>query len=299
MLKEAARVATDARAELTVLDVVERIPLRRRTVTVDGSTADLQTLLLDERCEQLAATVHSAGVDATVDVVAGEAFVEVSRYATLHNCDLVMVGASLPVEGRARVVGPDITRLIRACPTPVWVMRHARSRTPRILALVDPDPHEAVRDSLNHAVLDIATSISRRGGAQLHVAHAWQLPGESAWRSSAFVSLPDREVDLMVQAARAAHRDMMDRLAREHGVGEIGGQTHLVRGAPDRVLPGLAERLDIDLIVVGTMARRGLRALVVGNTAETMMRATQCSVVIAKPHGFVLPRIGDGAGPVC
>lgn len=289
VLKKAARVAASNGAKLTVLDVVEPIPPRRRTVRVEGSTVDLQTLLLDDRRLQLTAAVESAGVDALVEVVAGKPFIEVIRFAMANGCDLVIVGESPPIHGRARIVASDVTQLIRACPTPVWVMCPSRARKVRILALVDPDPTDPVRDSLSELVLELATSIARREGGELHVAHAWQLPGESTLRSSAFVSLPTREVDMAVQATCEEHRAQLDELAERHGVTELGGQTHLVKGPSDQVLPELADRLNTNLIVMGTVARRGLGGLIMGNTAESMMKAVRCSILTVKPDGFVSP----------
>lgn len=294
VLKKAARVAASNGAKLTVLGVVEPIPSRRRTVSVEGSTVDLQTLLLDDRRRQLTTAVKSAGIsDALVEVVAGKPFIEVTRFTMANHCDLVIVGESPPVKGRARIVAPDVTQLIRACPTPVWVMCPSRARKLRILALVDPDPTDPIRDSLNDAVLELATSITRWENGELHVAHAWQLPGEATLRSSAFVSLPGREVDLMVQAASDEHQIKLEELAERHRVAEFGGQTHLVKGASDLVLPELAESLQINLIVMGTVARRGLSGLIMGNTAESMMRAVRCSILTVKPEGFVSPVSAD------
>ena len=55
------------------------------------------------------------------------------------------------------------------------------------------------------------------------------------------------------------------------------------------MLPHLAERLDIGLIVMGTVARTGLGGLIMGNTAETILRSVECSVLAVKPEGFVTP----------
>lgn len=294
VLKKAARIAASNGAMLTVLDVVEPIPPRRRTVNVEGRTVDLQTLLLDDRRQQLTAAIESARVsDALVAVEAGKPFIEVTRYAMAHDCDLVILGESPPVQGRSRVVASDITQLIRVCPTPVWVMYPSRARKVRTLALVDPDPDDPIRDSLNDSVLELATSVTRAENGELHMAHAWQLPAESTLRSSAFASLPAREVNMMVVAASEEHRLQLEELAERHGVTEIGGETHLIKGAPEQVLPDLAEELNINLIVMGTVGRRGLSGLIMGNTAESMMRAVHCSILAVKPEGFVSPVSAD------
>ena len=64
---------------------------------------------------------------------------------------------------------------------------------------------------------------------------------------------------------------------------------HLVAGDPGSVLPELAGRLQITTIVMGTVARTGLAGLIMGNTAETILRSVHCSVLAVKPVGFESP----------
>lgn len=296
ILRAAARQAQATGARLTVLDVVEALPARRRTVTIEGRAVDLQQMLVQERSERLRQALTDAGIsDADVHVTAGRPFVEVIRHAVSNGCDLVIVGQGAPPEGGTHSVTSDVMQLLRTCPVPVWVMCPSRARKLRALALVDPDPADPARDSLNDKVLELAISLLRRNEGDLHVAHAWELTGESTLRSSAFMSVPTREVDLMVRAAADEHRLQLEGLAERHGVAELGGELHLVEGPAGEVLPELARRLDINLIVMGTVARTGLSGLIMGNTAETILRSVGCSVLTVKPDGFVSPVEGTKA----
>ena len=40
---------------------------------------------------------------------------------------------------------------------------------------------------------------------------------------------------------------------------------------------------------MGTMARSGIAGLLIGNTAERVLRKLPCSVLAVKPDGFVSP----------
>jgi universal stress protein E len=290
VLEKAALLAAANGAKLTVLDVVEAIPPRSRIGNIEGRKVDIQELLIDDRRRYLRETVESAGAgDTSVEVVAGTPFIEVTRFAMANGCDLVIVGESLPVERRMRIVAPDVTQLVRACPTPVWVMCPSTAQKLRVLALVDLDPFDEVRDSLNEAVLDLATAVTKWGDGELHVAHVWELLGESAMRSAVYFDLPDAEVDAAVDQARQERQAQLEELADRHGVAELGGRIHLIKGRPNEILPELAERFNTNLIVMGTVARRGLSGLIMGNTAETMMRSVRCSILTVKPEGFVSP----------
>lgn len=84
-------------------------------------------------------------------------------------------------------------------------------------------------------------------------------------------------------------------LAARHGVAAAGGRTHMVHGDPSKALPALCELTRCNLVVLGTVARTGLFGLIMGNTAETILRSVSCSVLALKPDGFETPvRLPDG-----
>jgi universal stress protein E len=50
----------------------------------------------------------------------------------------------------------------------------------------------------------------------------------------------------------------------------------------------VAEGID-DLVVMGTVARAGIAGMLIGNTAERVLRKLRCSVLIVKPDRSVSP----------
>jgi nucleotide-binding universal stress UspA family protein len=278
-------------AHLTVLDVVAQLPRWRKKVNVEGRIIDVETALLRDREERLRREVEASGCgpDTEVIVKVGEPFLEVIRHAMAHDHDLVILGESPSDEAAEPQLSSGVMHVLRKCPTPVCVMYPSQVSPLRILALIDPDPDDPIRDGLNDLVLELATSLTRRNDAELHVGHAWVLDGEATLRASPYVELSGAIVDVMVRETESAHHDQLNALAQRHGVGELGGSIHMVSGEPGVVLPRLAERLDIGLIVMGTVGRTGLRGLIMGNTAETILRPVRCSVLAVKPEGFVTP----------
>ncbi len=274
------------------MDVVEPMPPWRRQVNVDGRTVDLEQLLVDERTAALKRHAEAiGGGDVDVHVRHGKPFIEVIEHALKHGNDLLIVAdpPGHPETGGHIGSAADIMQLLRKCPLPVWVMRASTTDHPVVLALVDPDPSDPERDSLNRQILDLAVSMAKTEEGTLHVGHAWVLEGESTFRTSAFLSLPSGQVDLLRGAVAEEHRRRLDELVAEMGVFEMGGQVHLVSGDAGAVLPELADRLRASVIVMGTVARSGLRGLIMGNTAETILRSVSCSVLALKPAGFVTP----------
>ncbi len=72
-------------------------------------------------------------------------------------------------------------------------------------------------------------------------------------------------------------------------------ERHLVcataQGTPFLEIVRYAKRSDIDMIVAATHGRTGLSRLLLGSTAEKLVRKTPCPVMLVRPTGdqFVLP----------
>jgi len=289
-LRAAVELANANDARLTVMDVVTPLPAWRRTMNVEGRVVDIEAALLHDREEQLRHLLESTrgGPDVEVVEAVGEPFVEVIRRVLAEGHDLVMVGEPVAEKPDEPHLSSGVMHLLRKCPVPVWVMRSGRSGTRRVLALVDPDPDDPVRDGLNDLIMELATSLAHRKGWELHIGHAWTLAGEATLRSSPYVGLPGEMVDVMVRDTEATRLGQLEILAIRH-VTESERSIHMIAGAPGVVVPRLADNFDIDLVVMGTVGRTGLRGLIMGNTAETILRSVRCSVLAVKPEGFVTP----------
>jgi nucleotide-binding universal stress UspA family protein len=291
VLHDTIRFARRNHARLTLLDVMDPLPPWRRSVNIEGRIVEVQDLLMQDRSDRFRHVIETAGGghDVGVHITTGKPFVEVIRWVVDHQCDLVIVGEPEHDHERRPGIGAGVMQLLRKCPVPVWVMRPRGDAPLRVLALVDPDPTDPVRDGLNDLVLELAAAMVEDGEGEFHVAHAWVLEGEATLRTSEFVSLPGEQVDLMVDATGQEHRRRLAELTARHPVGPLGGTIHLVQGDAGHVLPELAARLHATVIVMGTVARTGLVGLIMGNTAETVLRSVHCSVLAVKPVGFVSP----------
>jgi nucleotide-binding universal stress UspA family protein len=68
----------------------------------------------------------------------------------------------------------------------------------------------------------------------------------------------------------------------------------MLKGEPGDLIPKLAARMEVELIVMGTVSRSGVAGFLIGNTAEMILRRVRCSVLTVKPDGFVTPvRLDD------
>jgi nucleotide-binding universal stress UspA family protein len=144
--------------------------------------------------------------------------------------------------------------------------------------------------------MELAGSLAVSEFAQLHVVHVWEAIGEGALRHGAFMQRPEAEVNAYVEQVRRHHVQLLDALMKEvsvslgqDAINYIKPQLHMPKGAARKEIPELARQLQVDCIVMGTVARTGVRGLIIGNTAETILEQIDCSVLAIKPPGFVTP----------
>ncbi len=124
------------------------------------------------------------------------------------------------------------------------------------------------------AALPLATSLARDAGAKLLIVHAEE-PPMAYGGGEMYYGMPDpvRE-DLQSMLQRVVPLD--PKIPYEH---------HLIVGDPASAIAELAKSEGVDLIVMGTHGRTGLRRLVMGSVAEAIIRRAPCPVLTMKePH---------------
>ncbi len=301
-LARAVRLAENNQADLTVVDVAERVVPVTGMAEGDAIFADLPQALVEEHAQGLAALVepYRKRVAIRSKVLTGTPFLEIIREVLRGKHDLVI---KIPEQQNwlRRLLGSDDMHLLRKCPCPVWLIRPGEpSNYQRIMAAVDVDdthpPAElATRHALNRQTLELALSLALSDFAELHVVHVWNAIGEGTMRG-AFMRKPEDEIVAYVEQVGRHHADRLDALMREV-TGQLGADAlnylkphvHLVKGDARTGIPELAMHLAVDLIVMGTVARTGIPGFVMGNTAETILNQIECSVLAVKPPGFITP----------
>ena len=181
-------------------------------------------------------------------------------------------------------------------PRPVWIIKSTEQKHyRRILAAVDQDPEDAVKDVLNRQILEMSTSLALAEGSELHIVHVWQLLAESLLRSPR-TGVSEAEVDAAVAEEASKRKRWLDNLVNTYGtkadkdaVDYLEPQLHVIKGGAKHIVPATARELDVDLIVMGTVARTGIAGFFMGNTAESILTQLDCSVLTVKPPGFISP----------
>jgi universal stress protein E len=298
---QAAALAGPGASALKLIAVVEDLSWLSRLVA--PSSQQVRDALIRRRAEQLevlAAPLRREGLEVTTRVLHGHhPDLEMVREVERDGHDLLIKDAE---PGRSAAIGPRDLRLLRHCPCPVWLVHPAqRDRPPRrILAAVNPAPtpdpteevihlraaHASEAEALNESILELATWLAGRAGAELHVLHAWLAPGEAMLRQETMVA--PEQVDAYVDDLRAEAQQGLDRLLARVPAGTGRRAVHLIQGDAAETITGFVRAAGVDLLVMGTVIHSGF-GLWVGHTAESILHQVDSSVVALRPGGLDPP----------
>jgi nucleotide-binding universal stress UspA family protein len=285
-LKGAAELARDYGGRLTLIDVVKGIP--DHVIRLGSRSVNVRKLVIHDRTSALraaAAGIAARGVRAKTVLAVGDAFAEIIRDVYEHRRDLVIMTSDGGRGLRHRFLGSTASHLVRKCPVPVLVMKPGRRMNFKNVAVaIDVEGGEAAAD-LNARLLRAAAELAQRNGAALHVVHAWRLLGESIFRRHG--GLTDARVSQMKDEERARRRGLVERLVAPVEADPM--HLHVIEGDAPVVIPKFVSRNRADLLVMGTVSRAGIAGVIIGNTAERILDAIDCSLLVLKPDGFISP----------
>ncbi len=221
-------------------------------------------------------------------VLLGGGIKEITNAVERRGYDLVVKAA----EGWSGIntpwYGSNDLLLTRTCPCPVWIVQPTlKKRYTGVLAAVDIHPSDAERSEVNHLIMDSATAMARQENTQLYVVNVWE-PGlgkaETGKSGLSITTLRD-----LRREQRKRQRVALQELAAHYQAPDIRITTCMTRGRADVAIAKQVSRFGVDIIVMGTVARKGAAGLVRGNTAENLLNLSTCSVLTVKPQGCNLP----------
>lgn len=113
--------------------------------------------------------------------------------------------------------------------------------------------------------------------AEVHVLHVLEpmiSTTDFTWSGLSFGELEQRRLE--------GAQEALDALAEELGSGDLGVIRAVERGKSHDVIRDYAEQNGIDLVILATHGHTGLTHLLLGSTAEMVVRTAPCPVLTVK-----------------
>jgi universal stress protein E len=142
--------------------------------------------------------------------------------------------------------------LLRMAPCPVLMVKNFHNwKHRRVLAAINPATTDDAHIKLNHQIVNVARSFTDAYGSDAHYVIAF------------------RDLNNPPDADEVAHTCGTNR--------EL---VHIKQGKAADVIRDTARELEVDLIIVGTVGRDGIKGRTVGNTSERLLDQTQSDLLV-------------------
>jgi nucleotide-binding universal stress UspA family protein len=239
------------------------------TPPVIGSEAEIK----DHLHRDLQAVAISQNVlDANFQIRVGRAFEQICQVASEIQANLILLATHGRTGWERALLGSTAERVIRYAPCPVLVARRPSSRRKARLKLgkivVPVDFSDCSAQGLHYAV-----ELAQLFGAELSLLNVVQLHHD----------LPPVVVythaELRRWAREVAQAHMAD-LLRATDFCEVKFEVAVKMGSPAQKVCRYAQQIGADLIVTATHGRTGLRHVLMGSTAEQIVRYAKTPVLV-------------------
>jgi len=233
------------------------------------------------RLEKLVRLARKRGVEASChvgwDVPPHEAIVR--RAAAIH-ADLIVAECHEGRRLKPWLIHLTDWELLRLSPRPVLLLKNDSAwRQPVILGAVDPSHARTKPVGLDSAIVEYGKLLSRTLRGSLELMHANFPTAFGLLASDPATSVA--AIAELYEAQKKASKEKFEAFAAKAGFPKA--RCHLAEAEPVYGIPHVARQVGADVVVMGAVSRSGLKRVFIGNTAERVLEALPCDVLVVKP----------------
>ena len=241
-----------------------------------------QRILLSQKelVEEYAETIRAESIDVTTSVLQTRPLGDgILQIADAINPRLVVKATQYHTAAQRSVLLDTDWQLMRHCPYPLWLAKtNEIPATPNIIASIDPCNSHDKPGALDRDIVRTANAVAAAVDGNVHLLHVYERLagiGRAANRALTPEILPIDEIDARI---RDEHRSALDNLAADCGVD--AEYVHQLPGRPHEILPAFARGRNAGLVVMGALARWGIKRKIIGSTAERVLDHIPCDLLL-------------------
>ncbi len=234
---------------------------------------------LHEDLEKMAQPLREQGLQVTVQVRWGKRNedVIVQRVNELQP-DIVFTSAHHHSPLKRWIFTNSCWQLLRHCPAPLWLVQHGEWQGRSICAALDPLHSADKPASLDLQLIATAKQLSKVLEMPAQYLHSYPPLPPSLMFDSQLVN----DYEHYNQVCGEQHRHAFEQLLQSADVPL--SSSVLREGFAEEVLPLFVQEQSIDLLLMGAISRGHIASALLGNTAERVLEAVDCDVLVLKPQ---------------
>ncbi|NVJ61389.1 MAG: universal stress protein UspE [Gammaproteobacteria bacterium] len=283
-LERALRFADNCSIEITLFSAVYEPALELTAVLAPDERRQFKQQYLEARRSYLLSLIEQHSDD-SISIKCQVAWHKKPAHAAVqyfqnNAFDLVIKKVSSDSNTHNPFVMPGDWHLLRFCPSPLLLVKDNKWHTKSaILGAISSTSEDTEHQQLNHKVIEYTQYLAELTGGEAHVVNSHVSP-----TMDAPIELPSIDIKGLREKVSALHMEKTQSIVAAHPFCEH--HIHVVEGLAEEKIPLTAQRVNAQIVVMGTVGRTGLTAAFMGNTAERVLAKLPCEVLALKPDNF-------------
>ncbi|MDG1751345.1 MAG: universal stress protein UspE [Thalassotalea sp.] len=286
-LKRAIELAKQTKASITAFLSIYDFSYEMTTMLSSDEREAMRQSLINDRLQwlnELIKTIPHEDTPIEIKVIwHNRPFEPIIEEVINNGFDIVIKGTHQHDKLKSVIFTPTDWHILRKCPCPVLLVKeHLWPMNGNIVAALNVGSDETEHQSLNFKITEEAINLSKLVKANVHLVNSF--PGTPV---NIAIEIPEFNASEYNESMLNHHIDAMNEHANKFGISKE--HTHVEEGLPEDIIVRLADELDAELVILGTIGRTGISAALIGNTAEHLIDNLNCDVLALKPDGYISP----------
>lgn len=169
---------------------------------------------------------------------------------------------------------PTDWHLIRQCSAPVMIVSSKKWNSKQcILATLDLGTKNNRKIKLNQQVIEQAQQLSRVTGQTIVYCYSVTIP-------KVIDDLDIIDESKLIKKAKLNAIEHFNKYYKKYGIDQSA--LKIIRGSVSKTIYKTAHKLAADIVIIGTLGRKGIKGKLIGNTAEEVLHDLKTDVLAVK-----------------
>jgi universal stress protein E len=143
-----------------------------------------------------------------------------------------------------------------------------------IMVTLDMGTRFKAKQALNQKLIDAGVTFATSTNMPLHICYS--LPISPVLKDLGIIDAKNA-----VKEAKLKYIPMIQTMLGEHDIAVEN--IHIKAGSASKVIPSVASKYAAGLVIVGSIGRKGLKAKLMGNTAESVLALLKTDILVIQP----------------
>lgn len=279
-LSRALLLAKQYSAKITLCSSIYDNSYDMTTALDDEQKHSIKTALINQQINFLTSLVNKylGKIESDCKVMwEKKTYKGIMKAAKDSDCELIVKSTKKHAKLGHKIFTPTDWHVIRNSPVNVlFVKEHEWITGGNVVCAVGVNEADQRHACLSKSVSETAYNINKTVEGNLHFINAYT--GAPVHIS---IEVPQFSAELYNADVKRKRNHDIQPLATEFNVPD--SNLHVEEGLPEDVIPDLCDELDAQLLVLGSVGRKGLSAALLGNTAEHIIDKINCDTLVVKP----------------